>query len=80
MTENDGWRERTGSSSEYYVARYVEEIDNTWHESRRFCLDHGGDLASIHDAEEHAWITSWVRIYIYQAFRVRVRYAVEVME
>ena len=47
-------------SYEYYISQVAEEIEYTWHNARDWCMANGGDLASIHNADEHAFITGWV--------------------
>ena len=37
----------------------------SWYESRQFCMQHGGDLVSIHSKAENAMITGLVRIQIF---------------
>ena len=53
---------RSHGSDEFYVSQVAEEIEYTWHQAREWCMNNGGDLASIHSAEEHAFITDWVNI------------------
>ena len=37
----------------------------SWYESRQFCMQHGGDLVSIHSKAENAMITGLVRFQIF---------------
>ena len=40
----------------------MEEIEYTWHNARDWCMANGGDLASFHNADEHAFVTDWVSV------------------
>ena len=53
---------RSHGSDEFYVSQVAEEIEYTWHQAREWCMNNGGDLVSIHSAEEHAFITNWASI------------------
>ena len=47
--------------SQYYFAVESDKVDKGWHSARAWCMQNGGDLASIEDETEKTWIATQVR-------------------
>ena len=48
----------TSPPSPYFVAP-----SSTWEDARAYCVEHGGDLVSIHSAEEDSTVTAYMQAY-----------------
>ena len=53
-----GWQKYNGY--QYYISTLPDEIESTWYEAREFCMQQGGDVASILNEAEVTQVTTWV--------------------
>ena len=52
----NGWQEHDDLC--YFVNNWESNLN--WHDAQSFCLNEGGQLASVHDADEQNFITQLV--------------------
>ena len=57
---SSGWYLFNGSC--YYISpKYGADSRKTWYDARKYCMQHGGDLASVHSQQENGFIITLVR-------------------